>query len=164
MGTAFLPGSFDPVHLGHLDVITQAAELFGDVVVAAMYNPGKPGGMFTVEERCELLRACTSHLGGVRVEACTGLVIDAVQTVGADFIVKGLRTAGDFEFELQMALTNQSVTGVRTVFLPTSAPFSFVSSRFIREIALYGGAVAHLVPAPVAQRLATKVASGSNGS
>jgi len=164
MAMVFFPGSFDPVHLGHLDVIRQAAELFGDVVVAAMYNPGKPGGTFTVDERCDLLRECTADVAGVRIEACTGLVIDAARQVGADFIVKGLRTAGDFEFELQMALTNQSVSGIRTVFLPTSAEWSYVSSRFIREIAGYGGDVAHLVPAPVAVRLAAKVTSGSTAS
>lgn len=162
MATVFLPGSFDPVHLGHLDVIEQAVALFGgDVVVAAMHNPGKPSGMFGIDERCELLRASTSHLAGVRVEAHTGLVVDAARSVGADFIVKGLRTAGDFEFELQMALTNQSVTGIRTVFLPTAASWSYVSSRFIREIARYGGEVGHLVPAPVARSLTTRAASGS---
>lgn len=164
MATVFFPGSFDPVHLGHLDVIRQASELFGDVVVAAMHNPGKPSGRFTIEERLELLRASVADLGNVRVEPHTGLVVDAARAAGADFIVKGLRTAGDFEFELQMALTNQSVSGVRTVFLPTAAEWSFVSSRFIREIALYGGEVAHLVPAPVAQRLAAEGASRSNDS
>lgn len=164
MATVFFPGSFDPVHLGHLDVIGQAAELFGEVVVAAMHNPAKPSGTFTIDERIELLRECTEPFANVRVEACTGLVVQAAQQVGADFIVKGLRTAGDFEVELQMALTNESVSGVRTVFLPTAARWSFVSSRFIREIALYGGEVAHLVPAPVAARLAAKVASRSSES
>ena len=96
----------------------------------------------------------TAHLTGVRIEAHTGLVVDAARAVGADFIVKGLRTAGDFEFELQMALTNESVSGVRTVFLPTAAQYGFVSSRFIREIAQYRGDVRHLVPEPVARRLA----------
>lgn len=160
MPTAFLPGSFDPVHLGHLDVVEQAVELFGSVVVAAMHNPAKPSGLFTIEERCALLRECTAHLPGVRVEPHTGLVVDAARAVEASFIVKGLRTAGDFEIELQMALTNQSVTGIRTVFLPTAASWSFVSSRFIREIARYGGEVGHLVPATVARSLALKVASG----
>jgi pantetheine-phosphate adenylyltransferase len=151
---AFFPGSFDPVHLGHLDVIEQAVALFGEVVVATMYNPAKPGGAFPLEDRQAMLAESTAHLTGVRIEAHTGLVVDAARAVRADFIVKGLRTAGDFEFELQMALTNESVSGVRTVFLPTAARYGFVSSRFIREIAQYRGDVRHLVPEPVARRLA----------
>lgn len=159
MTTVFVPGSFDPVHLGHIDVIQQAAALFGEVVVATMYNPAKPGGAFPLDERQAMIAESTAHLRGIRVEAHTGLVVDAARTAGADFIVKGLRTAGDFEFELQMALTNESVSGVRTVFLPTTARYGFVSSRFIREIAHYGGDVSHLVPEPVARRLARLASS-----
>ena len=155
MSVAFFPGSFDPVHLGHLDVVEHAVALFGNVVVATMHNPGKPSGAFTLEARQEMLRESTAHLVGVRVEAFGGLVIDAAQSVGADFIVKGVRTAGDFEVELQMAHTNHSVSGIRTVFLPTSPNWSYVSLRFIREIAQYGGDVTHLVPEPVTRRLAT---------
>ncbi len=155
MSVAFFPGSFDPVHLGHLDVVEHAVALFGEVVVATMHNPGKPSGAFALDVRQEMLRESTAGLVGVRVEAYGGLVIDAARTVGADFIVKGVRTAGDFEFELQMAHTNHSVSGIRTVFLPTSPSWSFVSSRFIREIAQHGGDVTHLVPEPVARRLAT---------
>ncbi len=155
MSIAFFPGSFDPVHLGHLDVVEQAVALFGEVVVATMHNPGKPSGAFALEARQEMLRESTAHLSGVKVETFAGLVIDAAHTAGADFIVKGLRTAGDFEFELQMAHTNHSVSGIRTVFLPTSPNWSYVSSRFIREIAQHGGDVSHLVPEPVAHRLAT---------
>ena len=158
----FFPGSFDPIHLGHIDVVEQAAALFGTVVIATMHNPAKPSGAFALAERQEMLRESLSHVAGVRVEAFAGLVIDAAGQVGADFIVKGLRTAGDFEFELQMAHTNESVTGIRTVFLPTAARWSYVSSRFIREIAAHGGDVSHLVPEPVARRLAS-LSSGPRG-
>jgi pantetheine-phosphate adenylyltransferase len=160
MSTVFFPGSFDPIHLGHLDLITQAAELFGDVVIATMHNPAKPSGMFSLADRQAMIVESTAGIAGIRVEAHIGLVVDAAREVGADFIVKGLRTPGDFEFELQMAHTNESVTGIRTVFLPTAARWSFVSSRFIREIAMHGGRVDHLVPESVAQRLATLTPPG----
>ncbi len=158
MSVVLFPGSFDPVHLGHIDVVEQAVALFGVVVVATMHNPGKPSGTFPLDLRQEMVRESTAHLTGVRVEAFAGLVVDAARLVGADFILKGVRTAGDFEFEVQMAHTNASVSGIRTVLLPTSPAWSFVSSRFIREIAGHGGDVSHLVPEPVVRRLATLAA------
>lgn len=154
MATVIYPGSFDPFHLGHLDVVTQSVELFGDVVVAAMHNPSKPSGMFTLDERLAMIAESVAHLPSVRVEAFAGLAVAASRRAGADFIVKGLRTGGDFEVEQQMAHTNHAVAGVRTVYLPCEPRLVFISSRFIREIAKYGGEVAALVPAPVARRLA----------
>ncbi|MFK7918157.1 MAG: pantetheine-phosphate adenylyltransferase [Ilumatobacter sp.] len=152
------PGSFDPLHLGHLDVIEQAQELFGHVVVAVMYNFAKPSGMFDVDERIELAQAATAHLDDVTVEKHSGLAIHAAEQADVDFIVKGLRTPGDFEIEQQMAQMNQSVAGVRTVYLPCRPDLGFVSSRFVREIANYGGEVGHLVPRPVAEALTRRVA------
>jgi pantetheine-phosphate adenylyltransferase len=160
MATVLTPGSFDPIHLGHLDVVEQAAELFGEVVVAVMHNPSKPSGLFTIDERVAMARDAVAHVPGARVEAFTGLAIDAATTAGADFIVKGLRTPADFEVEQQMALTNHSVSGVRTVYVPCRADLSFVSSRFIREIAQYGGNVRHLVPRAVAEQLSKKFPAG----
>ena len=153
------PGSFDPLHLGHLDVIEQANELFGDVVVAVMYNFAKASGMFDVDERVELAAAATAHLDGVTIEKHTGLAVQAAVEAGADFIVKGLRTPGDFEIEQQMAQMNRSVAGVRTVYLPCQPELGFVSSRFVREIANYGGDVDHLVPAVVGEALSRRTAS-----
>jgi pantetheine-phosphate adenylyltransferase len=107
-----------------------------------------------------MAREAVAHVSGVRVEAFPGLAIDAAKTAGADFIVKGLRTPADFEVEQQMALTNHSVSGVRTVYVPCRPDLSFVSSRFIREIAQYGGNVRHLVPRAVAEQLAKKFPAG----
>jgi len=152
--TVLYPGSFDPVHLGHIDVIEQAAELFGNVVVAAMHNPSKPSGLFTIAQRVTMLESSVAHIPGVRVEPFSGLAIDAVKASGAAFMVKGLRNAGDFEIEQQMAHTNYFVAGVRTVYVACRPDRVFVSSRFIREIAQYGGDVSHLVPATVASELA----------
>jgi pantetheine-phosphate adenylyltransferase len=154
MATVLIPGSFDPMHLGHLDVVDQARELFGDVVVAVMYNPSKPSGLFDSTERVELARATLGDRDRVRVEAFTGLAIQAAAAARADFVVKGLRTAGDFEIEQQMALNNHAVSGIRTVYVPCRPDLSHVSSRFVRELAQYGADVSHLVAAPVAEALA----------
>jgi pantetheine-phosphate adenylyltransferase len=164
MARVLYPGSFDPIHLGHLDVVEQAVALFGEVVVVAMYNPAKDDGMFHLDERLELVRESVAHLGGVTVEARPGLVVDAARELGVDFIVKGLRTPADFEVEQQMAHTNRSVTGIRTVYVPGAPELAFISSRFIREIARYGGAVGHLVPAPVAERLARHAPPGGTAT
>ena len=157
MATVLYPGSFDPIHLGHLDVIEQAAELFGDVVVAAMHNPAKPSGMFPLDERMAMIDECVAPLRTsgrrVRVEAFPGLAVDAARAAKADFVVKGLRTPGDFEVEQQMAHTNYAAAGVRTVYLPCRPGRGFISSRFIREIAQYGGDVSQMVPPPVLAHL-----------
>jgi len=160
MTRVLIPGSFDPVHLGHLDVIHQAAELFDEVVLAVMHNPSKPSGLFTPDERVALARASLDEYrverARVRVEPHTGLAVQAAERAGAEVIVKGLRSAGDFEIEQQMALNNRLLTGVRTVYVPCRGDLTHVSSRFVREIAAHGGAVAHLVAAPVAQALADR--------
>jgi len=153
VSTVLYPGSFDPLHNGHLDVIERAAELFGRVVVAAMYNPAKPAGFFDLDERQAMIEESVAHLYDVEVRAFAGLAVDAATESRADFIVKALRTPGDFEIEQQMAHTNYAVSGVRTVYLPCRPDLSFLSSRFIREIAQYGGDVSPLVPAAVARRV-----------
>lgn len=154
MSTVLIPGSFDPLHLGHVDVVDRAAALFDRVVVGVLHNPAKPSGLFGPDERVELARATLADRPGVSVEAFDGLVVDAAAAVGADAIVKGLRSAADYDVEQQMAHTNESVTGVPTWFVPCRPSLSFVASRFVREIAARGGRVDHLVPAPVADALA----------
>jgi pantetheine-phosphate adenylyltransferase len=157
MSIVLYPGSFDPLHLGHLDVIEQSAELFGSVVVAAMHNPSKPSGLFSLDERMAMIDECVADLraagADIRVEAFPGLAIDAARVAGADFIVKGLRSPGDFEVEQQMAHTNFTASGVRTVYVPCRADLGFISSRFIREIAHYGGDVSAMVPSPILTHL-----------
>jgi pantetheine-phosphate adenylyltransferase len=158
MPTALYPGSFDPFHNGHLDVVSLAAELFGSVIVAVLVNPQKPAALFEQAERTELIEASVAHVPGVRVEHFSGLVVDAARRLGADFIVKGLRTVSDFEVEQQMAHTNYAVGGVRTVYVPADPTQAFVASSFIRDIARYGGDVSALVPPPVARRLKERFA------
>ena len=153
--TALYPGSFDPFHVGHLDVVEQAVELFGSVVIAAMHNPGKPSGVIDLATRVRLVESCVSHLPTVRVVAFPGLAVDAARELGVDFMVKGLRSASDFDVEQQMAHTNHSVAGVRTVYVPARPDVSFVSSRFIREIGAHGGRIDHMLPAVVADEVAT---------
>lgn len=148
------PGSFDPFHLGHLDVAAQAASIFGSVVIAVMHNPEKPSGMFSIEERVQLAKDSTAHLAGIQVQAHVGLAVDAAKKVGAMCIVKSLRSATDFDVESQMANTNRTVSGVRTMVLFALPEHAYISSRFVREIAYYGGDASAMVTAPVAKALA----------
>jgi pantetheine-phosphate adenylyltransferase len=162
MATVLIPGSFDPLHLGHVDVVDQAVELFGDVVVGVLVNFDKPSGLFTPDERVALAEATLAGRPTVSVRAFGGLAVQAAADAGADFIVKGLRNPVDFDIERQMALMNHSTAGVRTVFLPCRPDLGFVSSRFIREIAAHGGSIEHLVAAPVAAALAGRFSGPSS--
>jgi pantetheine-phosphate adenylyltransferase len=153
MSKVLYPGSFDPFHYGHLDVVTQAAQLFGSVVVAVMHNPQKPSGVLPTQDRLDIVQKMVSAIAGVSVQAFSGLAVDAAREVKADFIVKGLRTPGDFEVEQQMAHTNFAVAQVRTVYVPCQPELSHVSSRYIRDIVHYGGDVSSMVPTFVVEAL-----------
>lgn len=156
MSTVLIPGSFDPMHLGHVDVVRQAADLFGEVVVGVLVNYEKPSGLFAPDERVALAESSLLDVPHVTVRAFGGLAVDAARAAGADFIVKGLRNPADFDIEQQMAHMNHAVSGVPTVFVPCRPGLAFVSSRFIREIALHGGDVSSLVAPPVAEALSAR--------
>ena len=155
MRTALFPGSFDPLHNGHLEVIDTASRLFDGVVVAAVANPQKGEPLFALDERREMIGESVLHLDNVKVATFSSLVVDLAKDVGADVIVKGLRATSDFEYELQMAQMNEAISGLVTVFLPSASSSSFIASSLAREIARFGGAhrVSSMVPGPVAKRL-----------
>ena len=152
MTIAVCPGSFDPVTLGHVDVVTRAAALFEEVVVAVAINPAKQG-LFTVDERRALLDEAFAGLDNVRVDAFEGLIVDYCRAQGATTMVKGLRSATDFAFEEPMAQMNRHLTGVDSVFLITDPAHSFVSSSLVKEVARGGGDVAAFLSPEVHRRL-----------
>ena len=157
MTRVLYPGSFDPIHNGHVELAETAAGLFDEVVVAALANPSKGDGLFDLESRMSLIQESLEHLPNVEVTKFDGLVVDLAIGVGADFIVKGLRAVSDFEAELQMAQMNAALSGVQTLFLPSASRSSFLASRLIREVVRLGGDVGPMVPPPVRQRLEGKL-------
>ena len=147
------PGSFDPVTNGHVDVITRAAALYDELVVAVLVNPGK-AGMFGVEDRMAMLRESLAELPNVTVDSFSGLLVDYCRRREVPVVVKGLRAVGDFEYELQMAQMNRELAGVETLFVPTAPQVGHLSSSLVKQIARFGGDVSSLVPEAVNTRLA----------
>jgi pantetheine-phosphate adenylyltransferase len=156
--TALFPGSFDPFHNGHLEVVETAAKLFDHIVVAPMRNTQKSGPLFSLEERREMIAASVSHLPNVSLDSFSSLVVDLARSLGVDVIVKGLRVASDAEAELQQAQMNKAVAGMETLFIPCSSAYSFISSKYVRDFAHYGAAdrIGSMVPPPVFARLKEK--------
>ncbi|HUZ38216.1 MAG TPA: pantetheine-phosphate adenylyltransferase [Streptosporangiaceae bacterium] len=151
------PGSFDPATNGHLDIISRAASLHDEVVVVVGANLAKEG-LFTVDERLDMLREVTSGLPNVGVDKFTGLLVDFCRAHQVSAIVKGLRAVSDFEYEMEMAQMNYRLAGVETLFMTANPLYSFLRSSLVKEIAKYGGDVASLVPQPVYEQLRARLA------
>ncbi|MHB1987156.1 MAG: pantetheine-phosphate adenylyltransferase [Acidimicrobiales bacterium] len=149
MTIALFPGSFDPFHNGHLEVVERASNLFDEVIVASLRNPQKAEPLFSIEEREQMLAESLAHVANVRIVAMSSLVVDLARELGATVIVKGLRAVSDFESELQMSQMNRQLSGIETLFIPTGSQYAYISSRLIREVARFGGDVSALVPEPV---------------
>lgn len=158
MRTALFPGSFDPLHNGHVDIIDIAARLFDRVVIAAIRNPGKASPLFTLAERKVMIMETCGHLGNIEVESMKTLTVNVAKDVGADVIVKGLRVASDFEYELQQAQMNKAISGIETLFIPCGSANSFIASSLVRQIAQLGGVdrVEGFVPPAVMRGLKEK--------
>ena len=157
MRRAVCPGSFDPPTNGHLDIIGRAASLFDEIVVAVLVNKSKKS-LFTVEERIAMLGEIVTPYPNVKIDSFHGLLVDYCRDNDIRAIVKGLRGGSDFDYELQMAQMNQQLSGVDTLFMSTSPEWSFVASSLVKEIATYGGDVAHLLPPAVHRRLVERIA------
>ena len=150
MKIAVCPGSFDPITLGHLDIIERASKLFDKVIVLVSFNRNKNRAVFSTKERMEMIIAVTNNMDNVVVDCYDGLLADYLQLRGAEVIVKGLRAVSDFEYEFQMALANKKLyNGAETVFLTTAGENMFLSSSVVKEIASFGGDIAGFVPPEV---------------
>lgn len=155
MATVLCPGSFDPVTLGHLDIIERCSQHFDELIVAVTRNPGKTP-LFSLEERQEMLRDATTHVSNVKIDMLTTLVVDFAKTHDCSAIVKGLRFVSDFDNELQQAHMNYKLSRIDTFFVVTSPQHSFLSSSLVKEVARFGGDVSSMVPAGVVERLQRK--------
>ena len=149
---ALCPGSFDPVTNGHIDIISRAANLYDEVIVAVFVNQSK-SSLFSVDERRDMLAEVTAEYPNVTIDTFEGLVVDYCRSHDIPVIVKGLRAVSDFDYELQMAQMNRGLAGVDTLFMPTNPEYSFLASSLVKEIAKWGGDVASLVPPNVLKRL-----------
>jgi pantetheine-phosphate adenylyltransferase len=163
--TAIYPGTYDPVTMGHVDVITRAARIFDRVVVGVVGNPHHKAPLFAVEERCAFLEEALTELSNVEVAVFSQLVVDFAREWNAKVIVKGLRVVSDFEWEFQMNQLNRHLApDIETVYVMASPQVSFVSSSGVKEIALFGGNVEELVPKAVARRMREMFPDGRGGA
>ncbi len=145
---AICPGSFDPVTIGHLNIISRTAKMFSKVIVVVLINKKKPGGLFSLDERVDFIKRCTSDIPNVEVDFYDGLLADYAVKKGAVAIVKGLRVLSDYEDEFKQALTNKKLAkNVETIFMVTDTEYMFLSSSVVKEICSFGGDISDFVPA-----------------
>ena len=157
MNIAIVPGSFDPVTNGHLDIIKRTSQLFDEVYVSILSNSSK-NPLFSVEERMELIRRATADFTNVKVDTFTGLLVDYARSKNAKFIVKGLRAVSDFEYEFQMSLTNKQLAPeIETFFITTNANYAYLSSSIVKEVAKYGGDLTEMVPKEIIRDIQDKI-------
>ena len=157
MNIAIVPGSFDPVTNGHLDIIKRTSALFDVVYVSILSNSSK-NPWFSVEERISLIQRITKDLPNVKVEGFTGLLVDYAREKNAKFIVKGLRAVSDFEYEFQMSLTNKQLASeIETFFITTNAKYAYLSSSIVKEVARYGGDFTEMVPLEIIEDIKNKM-------
>lgn len=160
MATAVCPGSFDPVTLGHIDIVHRASKMFDRVIVAVMTNPTKKPS-FSTEERVRLLARVLKDIPNVEIDCFNGLLADYTRLKGAAAIVKGLRAVSDFEYEFQMALTNKKLNPeVETVFLTTSAEYMYLSSSIVKQIASFGGDITGFVASETLEEIKQRLCVG----
>ncbi|EAE3199933.1 pantetheine-phosphate adenylyltransferase [Listeria monocytogenes] len=153
---AVIPGTFDPITNGHLDIIERAAKIF-DVLYVSVLNNSSKKPLFTIEERMEMIRQVTAHLPNVQVESASGLTVDYAATRGATAIVRGLRAVSDFEYEMQIASMNRTLNAdIETFFVMTNTKYSFLSSSMVKEVAQYQGDISELVPEIVNEQVQAK--------
>jgi pantetheine-phosphate adenylyltransferase len=156
MKTAVYPGSFDPITLGHLDIIKRSSKIMDEVVVGVLRNSAK-NSLFSLEERVSMIRELTKDLPNVRVESFDGLLVDYMNEIGATIIIRGLRAVTDFEYELQIAQTNHVQNeNIETIFLTTNLNYSYLSSTIVKEFASYGGDISKFVPKQIIERIYNK--------
>jgi pantetheine-phosphate adenylyltransferase len=162
MRIAVYPGSFDPLTNGHLDIIRRASRLFDRVLVSVLQNEGK-APMFSVQERMELIAACTRDIPGVEVHSFSGLLVDFMRRMDASVVVRGIRAVSDYEYELQMALMNRELhEGAETIFMLPAVEYTFVASRLVKEVFRLGGDISHLVPPAVLEALRARLVTAAS--
>ena len=158
MKTAICPGSFDPVTIGHIEVIRRAAKLFDKVIVVVMINYHKPAGYFTVDERVELLKRSLTDIDNVEIETNSGLLAEYAKEKGACAVVKGLRAVSDFEYEFQMAQANRKLCyKAETIFLTAKSENTYLSSSMVKQIAMFGGDVSDFVPECILDKITNRL-------
>ena len=165
MSTAICPGSFDPITLGHLNIIRRSAQIFDKVIVCIMYNSNKPSPMFTIEEKLDMVRRTVAKYPNVEVDSSDGLLAEYARAIPGAVVVKGLRAASDFEYEFQMNLINKRINPeLETMFLTASEKYTFLSSSVVREMASYGADLTGLVPDEIKQDIEEKAKNWRRGN